>query len=81
VDAVELPAGQEGAVEQVAEEARAGPDRRPAEVVGLVGEHLELEQVALPRPGDRQRPGQRVRDRGRAEQVLVIRLAPKPAIA
>ena len=72
VGAVELPAGEEGALEQVAEEARAGPDRGPAEVVGLVGEHLELEHVARLGAGHLERAGQRVGDRRRAEQVLVV---------
>ena len=39
--AVELPAGEEGIGEEVTEEARAGPDGGPGEIVGLVAEHLD----------------------------------------
>ncbi len=81
VGAVELPAGEEGTLEEVAQEARAGPDAGPAEVLGLVGEDLHLEHVARLRAAHLQRAGERVGERGRAQQILVAGAAAELAVA
>ena len=64
--------GEERSLEQVAEEARARPDRGPAEVVGLVGEHLELEHGRRARPATPSGRSALVRPRRRAEQGSLV---------
>ena len=81
VGAVELPAREEGALEQVPQKARAGPDPGPSEVLGLVAEDLHLEHVAWLGPAHLQRPGERMGKRGRVQQVRVAGAAAQLAIA
>ncbi len=78
--AVQLPARQEGTVEEIAEETRAGPDRGPAEVVGLVAQQLDLEQVAGLGAAHLEGAGERMRDVRGGEEILVRRVAREAAV-
>ena len=72
---------RKGAANRSPRKPEPGQIARPGEVVGLVAEHLELEQVARLGAANLERAGERMRQRRHVEQVGVRRGARDQGVA